>query len=170
MKIYSYVVTHDESFAPNPIGGYCTLACCKPDIRKTAEIGDWIIGTGSVNNYGNDKLVYAMKVTEKITFDEYYQDRRFKDRLDNIYFKNSKDIYEQIKKPKYHGTKKQMEHDLNSEFVLISKDYVYFGPKAIKIIDEMKWIIKKGPKHKSNFSEKQIQHFINWITPKVSQY
>ena len=167
MKIYSYVVKEDKKFAPNPEGKYCTLACCKPDIRNSAEIGDWIMGTGSVKNYGNDRLVYVMKVDEKITFEKYYRDSRFTERIDNIYYKNNKGIYEQIKRPKYHGTKKQMEHDLHSESVLISKEFVYFGKKSITISDEMKWIIKKGPKHKSCFSEKQIQQFISWITPKI---
>lgn len=64
MKLYSYVLTHDTGFAPNPSGEYCTLACCKPRIRKSAQVDDWIIGTGSTNNVGHDHL-YAMKVTEK---------------------------------------------------------------------------------------------------------
>lgn len=34
MKIYTYIMTDDYSFAPNPYFGLCTLACCKPKIRK----------------------------------------------------------------------------------------------------------------------------------------
>lgn len=34
MTLYSYVVAHDFGFAPNPFDGLCTLATCKPDIRK----------------------------------------------------------------------------------------------------------------------------------------
>ena len=44
MNIYSYVVTHDTGFAPNPFHGYCTLACCKPRIRSRAAVGDWVVG------------------------------------------------------------------------------------------------------------------------------
>lgn len=40
MKLFSYIVTHDAGFAPNPFWGYCTLACCKPAIRRTANVGD----------------------------------------------------------------------------------------------------------------------------------
>ena len=29
MRIYAYVVTHDNGFAPNPFHGFCTLATCK---------------------------------------------------------------------------------------------------------------------------------------------
>ena len=48
MKIYSYIVKRDYGFAPNPFYGYCTLATCKPVIRKHAEIGDIIVGIGKI--------------------------------------------------------------------------------------------------------------------------
>ena len=34
MIVYEYVMTSDSGFAPNPFYGACTLACCKPKIRK----------------------------------------------------------------------------------------------------------------------------------------
>ncbi|WP_225761747.1 hypothetical protein [Acinetobacter sp. Marseille-P8610] len=34
MKIFSYVVSRDFGFAPNPFFNFCTLATCKPKIRK----------------------------------------------------------------------------------------------------------------------------------------
>lgn len=49
MRLFSYVVRFDSGFAPNPFYGYCTLATCKPPIRRTALVGDWIIGTGSAS-------------------------------------------------------------------------------------------------------------------------
>jgi hypothetical protein len=66
MKLYSYVIAADTGFAPNPFNNFCCLECCKPMIRKNANIDDWIVGTGSKRSVGNDKLVYAMKITEKI--------------------------------------------------------------------------------------------------------
>ena len=35
----------DYGFAPNPYFGYCTLATCKPVIRRCAGVGDWIAWT-----------------------------------------------------------------------------------------------------------------------------
>jgi hypothetical protein len=43
----SYVITSDTGFAPNVTGGYCTLATCKPRIRRNADVGEWILGTPS---------------------------------------------------------------------------------------------------------------------------
>ena len=43
--LFSYTVDTDSGFAPNPFGGICTLACCKPKIRQSANVQDWVIGT-----------------------------------------------------------------------------------------------------------------------------
>ena len=44
MKLYSYIITEDTGFSPNPFWGCCTLADCKPEIRRNAKVGDWIVG------------------------------------------------------------------------------------------------------------------------------
>ena len=71
MRLYSYVVARDYGFAPNPFYRVCTLATCKPIIRKAAAIGDWVVGTGSKERDRQAFLVYAMRVTEAMTFNEY---------------------------------------------------------------------------------------------------
>ena len=77
LRFFSYVLTRDYGFAPNPFNGICTLATCKPRIRKVAVAGDWIFGTSSVRSGKRPCLVYAMKVSEKITFNQYWQDPNF---------------------------------------------------------------------------------------------
>ena len=60
--------------APNPFWGICTLVICRPGIRRAAKAGDWIVGTGSSNSpIGDisDRMVYAMRVSQKITMQEY---------------------------------------------------------------------------------------------------
>jgi len=44
--LYTYCIPYDDGAAPNPYWGICTLVICKPVIRRTAEVGDWIVGTG----------------------------------------------------------------------------------------------------------------------------
>ncbi|MBL7177318.1 MAG: DUF4976 domain-containing protein [Desulfobacteraceae bacterium] len=58
MKLFSYIVKPDSGFSPNPFWGYCTLACCKPTIRRTAKPGDWIVGLSSKSQ--GYKIVYLM--------------------------------------------------------------------------------------------------------------
>ena len=65
MKLFTYIVARDYGFAPNPFHGSCTLATCKPQIRSSASIGDWVVGTGAKTTYDlAGHLIYAMKVDE----------------------------------------------------------------------------------------------------------
>ena len=76
MTLYSYIVAYDDGFAPNPFRGVCTLACCKPKIRKGAKKGDYIVGIGRKSS-GN-RVVFAMKVEETLVHDDYWHDERFR--------------------------------------------------------------------------------------------
>ena len=79
MRIFSYVLRHDDGAAPNPFWGICTLTICKPVIRRNASEKDWIIGTGSKNSKLKDgkiydfskNLVYAMKVSKILSLSKY---------------------------------------------------------------------------------------------------
>jgi Nucleotide modification associated domain 2 len=72
--LFSYVVRDDAGSAPNPYWGVCTLVICKPRIRRAAQVGDWVVGTGSARSpIGNikERVVYVMRVTDKMTLREY---------------------------------------------------------------------------------------------------
>jgi len=69
-RLFSYRLRFDAGAAPNIYWGICTLAICKPVIRKVATLGDWVVGTGSsIASIGDisDKVIYAMRVTDKKT-------------------------------------------------------------------------------------------------------
>jgi hypothetical protein len=76
VRIYAYVLKVDSGFAPNPFHGWCTLACCKPAIRRTARRGDWVVGI-TPRAQGN-RIAYAMRVDESLTFEECWSDPRFR--------------------------------------------------------------------------------------------
>jgi hypothetical protein len=76
-RIFRYVVRYDAGSAPRPFGGYCTLAVCKPAIRRVAKKGDWVIGFRSRSP---GEVVYVMQVAEVIPLGQYWRDRRFRDR------------------------------------------------------------------------------------------
>src|SRR6202790_226304 len=71
MTLYTYCIPFDNGAAPNPFGGICTLAICKPVIRRNAKVGDWIVGTGSVHLGLANRLVYAMEVKKVLSFSDY---------------------------------------------------------------------------------------------------
>lgn len=184
MKMYSYVVRRDYGFAPNPFGQYCTLATCKPEIRNSATIGDWVIGTGSdaaAVRLGNN-LVYAMCIKEKISFDQYWRDVRFRYKRplmngslkqtygDNIYHLDEEG-QNWIQENSHHSLPdgsqniRNMDRDLKSQFVLVSEHFWYFGKLAVPIPERLCTSIrKKGPGYKSDIPEEIITEFIQWIT------
>lgn len=148
MSIYAYKITRDYGFAPNPFGKYCSLACCKPNIRKKAVVGDWIIGTGAIENKLLNHLIFLMKVTEKLTFQEYWDDKRFNYKKpvlngslkqihgDNIYYNDNGKWAQIDSHHSFHEgriNEKNLKQDLRGEYVLISECFVYLGDQYIKI-------------------------------------
>jgi hypothetical protein len=168
MKLFSYIVTHDAGFAPNPFWGYCTLACCKPTIRRTAQKGDWIVGL-SRKAKGN-KIIYAMQVERILTFAEYYRAAEFADKIPNqqsIKHKCGDNIYKPLRNGdfKQHRSKhkeKDKEHDLSGINVLISKKFYYFGSQAIGLPKELCGLkVLRG--HRNRFSQDVIKKFLRFI-------
>ncbi|MFD1156804.1 Nmad2 family putative nucleotide modification protein [Roseovarius aestuarii] len=147
-SLYSYVVRYDSGFAPNPFGGYCTLATCKPGIRKSAQIGDWLLGTGSSNKKVNrgGHIVYAMRVEEAVETCDYWRDERFQMKKpvipgswktacgDNIYQPLKDGSWHQLNS--YHSRddgspkKPHIARDTAVQRILISQQFVYFGAEG----------------------------------------
>lgn len=162
-KVYVYVLSRDFGFAPNPFFGFETLATCKPTIRKKAELGDIVIGVGSRTTRYKNKVLFAMKITMKMSFNEYYNSSLFqckkpivlgtkkKQYGDNIY--HSKDG-NWIQADSHHSYENGLTNEINlkkdtsSDNVLISEDgnWVYYGSKAIEIPENMGYIfnVRRG--------------------------
>lgn len=165
-KYYSYVIPRDFGFAPNPFGEHCTLATCKPSIRKSAEIGDWIIGTSSIINQKQPKLIYAMQVTGKMSFNEYYNSPDFQYKKpvmngslkkmygDNIYHQKIGRDWHQDDSHHSLENGEINRHNLirdtsTTSTVLISSNFYYFGKDAFKIPSNYSAkLCKRGPGHR----------------------
>ncbi len=148
IRLFSYKMTDDTGFAPNPFHGLCTLATCKADIRLKKRKGDWIAGftSGDLNGdpVGEERLVYLMHVSNKIGLDAYYRDPAYAAKIpadrrsngfidlagDNIYFLEGGRM-KQVKNV-HHG-EGNLDDDTSGEFVLIAEDFCYFGSKPLVI-------------------------------------
>ena len=163
-RFFSYVLSRDFGFAPNPFNGVCTLATCKPMIRKAAKVDDWIFGTSSAALGQKIKLIFAMKVTDKITFNKYWYEPKFQTKKpvmngslkkmygDNVYHNNGSkwiqaDSHHSLEngKPNYYNIKR----DTSVDAVLISDKFYYFGKHALSMPNNLLAnIVKKGPGHR----------------------
>ena len=176
MKLYSYIVKHDTGFSPNPFWGYCTLADCKPVIRRTANIGDWIVGLSPKSE--DNKIIFAMEVQEILTYSQYYHDKRYRKKIpdftrDKTIYRCGDNIYEPLANGRFrqlqsmHSDEKQenrktKEQDLRGKNILISKNFYYFGSKSIPLPEKLHEM-KVGRAHKSRFSPEIIEQFAKCI-------
>ncbi len=164
-KYYSYRLDHDYGFAPNPFGPYCTLANCMPKIRinSNLKLGDWIFGVGSKVLRNEHHLIYAMRVDEKITFEDYWLDKRFQYKKpnnngslktihgDNVYYKkNPKGEWGQLEclHSNADGSVNQehLKKDLSGKYVLVSTDFVYLGENNFEIPIKFREICGNNPR------------------------
>jgi len=159
-RLFSYVVDHDLGIAPNPYGGICTLAKCKfshsghRNIVELAKVGDWVVGTGGKSDLsaGHGKLVYAMRVDEKVDLETFCTSARFAGRADTCI--SSSEFLER--------------------FALISHHYFYFGANAI----DLKQMPVTGLDHsfekrysgfRSDFTASFIESFARWLGNNYTQ-
>ncbi len=178
MKLFSYIVTHDTGFSPNPFWGVCTLADCKPAIRRTAEVGDWIVGL-SPKARGN-RVVFAMEVDEVLDYASYFRDRRFANKIpdytrgdvvwkagDNIYKPLPKNgEFRQLRSVHSNGDEENPEtkaHDLGGLNVLTAKNFHYFGASGPELPPHL-GELKVGRGHKNRFSQDTILRFLKFIS------
>ena len=168
MNLFSYIVASDSGFAPNPFWGYCTLACCKPAIRRTATVGDLIVGL--TPKAGGHKIVYIMRITRRMTFAEYWNARGFRRKKPDCQGSERQQLGDNIYCPVTNGTfvqqksrhsEQDKDWDLRGGFVLASDDFVYFGAEAIDLPKRFsRLIVGRGHRKLTPEASAQDAHFI----------
>lgn len=178
--LYIYVVERDFGFAPNPFHGYCTLATCKPRIRGSANVGDWVMGVGGGRLKATGRCIFLMNVSEIITFDTYWSDTMFRAKKsfrngspvmmvgDNIYHRNATSE-EWIQEDSHHSNPDgstnptNLKTDTLSANVLISTHFYYFGSVAPSV-DLPSIGYKNGRGHrKKSFEDANVVAFVKNI-------
>lgn len=180
--MFSYVVARDYGFAPNPFHGYCTLATCKPDIRRDAQVGDLVVGLGSATKGVQGHLVYVMIVTETMTFSEYWNDQRFQCKRpsfsgnlkqaygDNIYTQRNGGWFQANSHHSFaDGTPnpRNIANDTSADRVLISDRYIYWGdegpmiPQRFRNFEGEDICLNRG--YKRHFPAGMREAFEDWV-------
>ena len=146
MKLYSYIVVSDNGYAPNPTGGVCTLAYCKPEVRWFADPGDYVVGLAGAEyrkrTAADRPIIYAMRVTDVCSFEEFKLDERHRGHL-------CSDLNARTEEAK-------------SNRVLISNDFVYWGGDGPSLPQGLTDLIV-GRGHKCNFPPEVVGAFVQWF-------
>lgn len=184
-RVYVHVMKYDFGFAPNPFHGACTLACCKPIVRRTANLGDWIVGVGGRDLKATGRCIYAMQVTGAMLFDEYWASPDFRAKRprrngsrrsmvgDNIYRRCPDDghwIQENSIHSRINGEQDEQNtaHDTSVDRVLISEKFVYFGsaapPVPAEILSSLNY--RNGRGHRA-YEIEECAALLKWIQAKT---
>ena len=183
MRLFSYVVARDYGFAPNPFYGTCTLATCKPLMRRMASVGDWVVGTGAAGNGLTGHLVYAMRVTETMDVrrllrrstlpgEEAEPSGSRKQQFgDNIYHRSDSGLWLQL--DSHHSLQdgspnpRNVANDTQTNRLLLSDHYAYFGvdgpeiPGEIRTDGDADILARRG--YKTNFEPELVTRFLTWF-------
>jgi hypothetical protein len=184
MRLHSYVVDHDMGFAPNPFHGVCTLACCKPRVRKYAKLGEYVIGVGTKKRKLGSRLIYLMKISDITDFDRYWKDPRFRKKRavpngswmqrygDNIYHRDLKTQF-WVQENSFHSKKDGITDPDNlrvdtgtTDRVLVGDWFVYWGEKAPEIPKRFDQFVHKGIGNHYVDDHQAIEKFVDWALSK----
>jgi len=121
-KNYVYRMDRDTGFAPHiESDNFCSLTGCKDTtVEVWAKKDSWIIGIGGEGTGRPDKLIYAMKVKENVSYEHFRNYPKESKYLDEWYA--------------VCGARPRSN-------VLISSEFYYFGDKAIDLPTQLKHIV-----------------------------
>ena len=166
--LFSYVVKTDAGFAPNPDGGFLSLACCKPKIRKYARVGDWVMGTHRTA-IDPAAVCWIGEVAAAVDFGTYGSDPRFlgkhpteENNGDSIYYRDER---RRLKwRPNRHHPIECMTHDTSVDRVLLFNRFWYFGPEIRPLPPELvAKVVKRGPSHRRIRGE-DVSRVVEWAS------
>ena len=145
--LYSYVVEHDNGYAPNPRDGICTLAYCKYPMRRYVKEQDYVVGLAGAPYKRRvtvewPPVVYAMRVTKVCDFKEFENDTRYANHVQHD--ENAEDEKAQTNR------------------VLISTEFIYWGDHEQPLPPDLR-ALKVGRNYKCHFSPEVVDAFIKWF-------
>lgn len=142
------------------------------------------MGTGSALRHRGGDLVYAMRVDETVTFEQYWQDERFRRKRptmrsslkmaygDNIYHRGSAGewLQEDSRHTLPDGTANSghVARDTSADVVLVSEHYSYFGgngpavPTHLRTEHGQDLIAGRG--HRCRFSPERVAAVLAWLS------
>lgn len=159
-----------------------TLACCKGGRKDGTNTGiRYWIGSGKkgdidfdckkddvyiLGTYKNDFL-YLASITKTIEMKEYYSDKRYNARFDNIYDVVNGELKRNnhLKNENIHIDEDQNKRNIAGKFVLLSNEYIYRGKDRIKFDNHL---LTKLPQNREVklYINKDAEEIVNWCLQK----
>ncbi len=189
VSVYVYAISHDLGFAPNPFGGLCTLACCKPNIRARAKGGDWVVGLTGTRLPPEMRCIFAMVVSGDLTFDEYWDRAAYATRRpkrngtakklvgDNIYHRQDAN-HAWVQEDSVHSLADGSQcplntaHDTRVNRILLSNRFIYFGADAPALPDNVRDALsyERNARDYRRFEAGDAKLLLSWLEPQLAAH
>jgi hypothetical protein len=168
-RIFRYVVRQDRGGSPNPYHGWCSLAVCKPQIRRSARVGDWIIG---LRSRINDQVICAMRVDEVVALADYWRDLRFRAKRpgrgpyppDNFYRAGRDGALVRV-----HNRLHDAGHaaqDIGGRNAIVSRCFWYFGNQSPELPTDLIHLVHSGQGHSLSARRRpdDLSRLLAWLS------
>lgn len=191
-RLFTYKVAHDGGSAPNPYHHICTLAICKPAIRRVAKRDDVIVGLACAPD--DTRIVYCMVVEHALSWRQYIQactgqgevpagvpahhlrkkvPTSASDPGDCIWPDASKYV-DALASWSDHGGHEDFERDVrNGEIVLVSTKFWYFGQGdkyEVRLDRDRLSALIPGRGHRSNSNTRFRDAFVDFFNSKLRSH
>ena len=146
-RIFRYIHVHDAGMAPCYDDGMITLATCKPEIRKSAVPGDWVIGF-MPRPHDRGLATWAGKIASSLPHGEYQRQHRA--RCDAVYRERPDGTTERLR-PEYHPTVEEMDRDLSGPVLVFDPEVsIRLGAQPELVPQELLHLAAAGRGHRVN--------------------
>ncbi|MDQ3482212.1 MAG: hypothetical protein M3448_02215 [Pseudomonadota bacterium] len=147
MAIYRYIITADTGMAPAVADGLISLATCKPVVRRSTRVGDWVVACRA-SPAPPGLVAWAGRVRQKLEIADY--EREFRGRPDAVYRLGADGDYVRLR-PDYHNTPEQVATDLSGPALVFDPEASwYFGSSPKLLPDDLLHLAPRGQGHRVN--------------------
>jgi hypothetical protein len=160
-RIFRYILVDDHGIAPCPADGLITLATCKPAIRRTATVGDWVLGfrPGSLHR---GLLLWGGRVQKVMPHGEY--ERAYSGRPDALYRQRSDGDFDRVD-PSYHPTRAEMDRDLSGPVLIFDPERsVHLDGQPLQLPDDLAHLAAAGRGHRvKGLRDDDLPNLQSWV-------
>lgn len=132
-RIIYYKIVHDDGVAPCVADNLLSLSVGKPVVRRSAAVGDWLLGFAASSLATDNRLIYVACIDERLMQGDYFRHAEYERRKDCIYRWDGHAFVLRAGATHHHDTARFLEHDLGKApeyagaVTLLARKYRYYG-------------------------------------------
>ncbi len=144
-RILRYILQHDSGMAPCIDAGLVSLATCKPKIRSSAKLGEWVMGFYP-RPHPRGLVTWAGRVDHKVDVGDY--ERQYRGRSDAVYRAKRDGGYKRLRTD-YHFQPDEFRKDTSAPVLIFdAKATWYFGRNPQMLPDHLLHLAAGGRGHR----------------------